>query len=59
MDYLVDPNVFDYQEGYVKILQGPGLGITINEEHVRKMAETGHNWKNPVWRHRDGTVAEW
>ncbi|MEB3102458.1 galactonate dehydratase [Ferviditalea candida] len=59
LDYLADPNVFDYRDGHVKILQGPGLGININEDHVRKMAETGHNWKNPVWRHRDGTVAEW
>ncbi|GAB6099547.1 galactonate dehydratase [Halanaerocella petrolearia] len=59
LDYLVDPSVFDYRDGYVDILQGPGLGIKIDEQHVHKMAEQGHNWKNPVWRHKDGTVAEW
>ncbi|MBN2910833.1 galactonate dehydratase [Polycladomyces sp. WAk] len=59
LDYLVDPSVFRYEEGYVKIPQGPGLGIEINEEHVRKMAAIGHDWKNPVWRHPDGSVAEW
>lgn len=59
LDYLVDPSVFHYEEGYVKIPQGPGLGIEINEEHVRKMAAIGHDWKNPVWRHPDGSVAEW
>ncbi|QIZ67969.1 galactonate dehydratase [Geobacillus subterraneus] len=59
LDYLVDPSVFEYQNGYVKIPQGPGLGIEIHEEYVRKMAEVGHNWKNPVWRHVDGSVAEW
>jgi galactonate dehydratase len=59
MDYLVDPSVFAYQDGSVKIPQGPGLGIEINEEHVRKMAEVGHRWRNPLWRHKDGSVAEW
>ncbi|WP_102347432.1 galactonate dehydratase [Bacillus sp. Marseille-P3661] len=59
LDYIEDRSVFEYKEGYVGIPQGPGLGITINEEHVRKMAEVGHNWKNPVWRHKDGSVAEW
>lgn len=59
LDYIVDQNVFAYHEGYVKIPDGPGLGIEVNEAHVRKMAETGHNWKNPLWRHPDGSVAEW
>ena len=59
LDYLVDTTVFKYEDGYVKIPSGPGLGIEINEDHVRKMAAIGHNWKNPVWRHMDGSIAEW
>jgi len=59
LDYLKDKTVFDYNNGYVKIPEGPGLGIEINEDHVRKMAKEGHNWHNPVWRHTDGSVAEW
>jgi galactonate dehydratase len=59
LDYLVDKTVFKYEKGYVNIPGKPGLGIDINEAHVRKMAEAGHNWKNPLWRHDDGTVAEW
>jgi galactonate dehydratase len=59
LDYLADRSVFEYKDGYVKIPSGPGLGISINEEHVRKMAAIGHNWKNPVWRHKDGSIAEW
>ncbi|MDM5197915.1 galactonate dehydratase [Fictibacillus enclensis] len=59
LDYIVDRSVFHYEEGYVKIPDGPGLGIEINEDHVRKMAEEGHNWRNPVWRHKDGSIAEW
>ncbi|WP_252502081.1 galactonate dehydratase [Sporosarcina sp. Marseille-Q4943] len=59
LDYLNDPKVFDYKEGYVDMLHKPGLGISINEEFVREQAKIGHNWKNPVWRHKDGTIAEW
>jgi galactonate dehydratase len=59
LDYLNDPTVFEYKEGYVDMLKQPGLGISVNEEFVRKQAEIGHNWKNPIWRHKDGTIAEW
>lgn len=59
LDYITDKSVFNYENGFVKIPSGPGLGITVNEEHVKKMSETGHNWRNPVWRHADGSVAEW
>jgi galactonate dehydratase len=59
LDYISDASVFSYQEGYVQIPSMPGLGITINEPLVREKAKLGHNWKNPVWRHGDGSVAEW
>jgi galactonate dehydratase len=59
LDYLTDKTVFQYRDGYVEIPSKPGLGIEINEAHVRKMAAEGHNWRNPVWRHTDGSVAEW
>ncbi|WP_079910999.1 galactonate dehydratase [Paenibacillus sp. 32352] len=59
LDYLLDPKTFDYKDGFVSIPQGPGLGVEVNEEKVREMARIGHDWKNPVWRHEDGTVAEW
>lgn len=59
LDYITDPSVFAYSDGHVRIPDGPGLGITVNEEYVREMAKTGHRWRNPVWRHRDGSIAEW
>ncbi|MCK4259178.1 MAG: galactonate dehydratase [Halanaerobiales bacterium] len=59
LDYLKNPEVFKYENGYVNIPQGPGLGIEVNEEKVRNMAEIGHTWKNPIWRNADGTIAEW
>nr|WP_106780501.1 galactonate dehydratase [Lysinibacillus timonensis] len=59
LDYLVDPSVFQYKDGFVHNLKKPGLGIEINEDYVREKAKIGHEWKNPVWRHTDGTIAEW
>lgn len=59
LDYITDKSVFSYENGFVHIPSGPGLGITIDEEQVIKMAAIGHNWRNPLWRHEDGSVAEW
>ena len=59
LDYLVDKSVFDYENGFCNIPDGPGLGIVVNEEYVRQRAAIGHNWHNPVWRNEDGSVAEW
>jgi galactonate dehydratase len=59
LDYLQDASVFKYENGFVSIPSQPGLGITINEEKVIEMSKVGHNWKNPLWFHEDGSVAEW
>ena len=58
LDYLSDPTVFVYQNGFISVPKGSGLGITVNEEKVRELAQKGHSWKNPVWRNFDGTIAE-
>jgi galactonate dehydratase len=59
LDYLVDRSPFDYKEGFVMIPDGPGLGIEINQAYVDERAAEGHRWRNPIWRHADGSVAEW
>jgi galactonate dehydratase len=61
LDYLVAPSVFEFEDGYVSLPDGPGLGIEVDEQHVReRAAEAGEtDWHNPVWRHPDGSVAEW
>ena len=59
LDYLAEPSVFRYRDGHVSLPEGPGLGITVNEEVVLEKSREGHNWKNPVWRNIDGSVAEW
>ena len=58
LDYLADTSVFEFDDGYVDLPEGPGLGIEIDEEVVRERAGDV-DWHNPVWRHDDGSVAEW
>jgi galactonate dehydratase len=26
---------------------------------VRRAAEVGHRWRSPLWKHADGSLAEW
>lgn len=59
LDYLKNPEVFKINEGYIDRPKLPGLGIQIDEDKVREFANRAENWKNPVWRNEDGSVAEW
>ncbi|MEP9853011.1 galactonate dehydratase [Staphylococcus aureus] len=59
LDYIKNPEVFEYADGYVKIPKGPGLGIEMNEEYIKERNKESHNWKNPIWKHTDGSIAEW
>lgn len=59
LDYIKDPSIFQYKDGYIELLQGPGLGVEVNEEALIEASKVEHDWKNPVWRNEDGTVAEW
>ena len=58
-NYVSNPEVFAFADGFVDIPQGPGLGVEVNEDFVRAQAETSHRWRNPIWRHPDGIIAEW
>lgn len=59
LDYVSNSDVFAYEDGMVTIPKGPGLGINVNENYVLERAKQGHRWRNPVWRHADGSFAEW
>lgn len=59
LDYITNREVFDYKDGFVAIPQGPGLGIEVDEAYVIERAKIGHRWRNPIWRHEDGSFAEW
>jgi galactonate dehydratase len=59
LDYLADPSVFVTRKGHIDRPTGPGLGIEIDVDAVRRAAEHGHRWRNPVWRHADGSLGSW
>ncbi len=59
LDYVKNKSDFDFVDGYVQLPVLPGLGVDVNKELVLEENKTPHNWKNPVWRHKDGSVAEW
>jgi galactonate dehydratase len=62
LDYLLDRSVFTFRDGYVERPLGPGLGVEIDEKAVAeaaRLAASGPDWHNPVWRLPDGSFTEW
>ena len=59
LDYVNNQDDFKFVDGWVDMPKRPGIGVDVNKELVLEENKTPHNWKNPVWRHADGSVAEW
>jgi galactonate dehydratase len=59
LEFLTDKDVLTAVDGYLPIPEGAGLGITIDEEAVRAAHKDRHRWRNPIWRLKDGSFAEW
>jgi galactonate dehydratase len=57
--FCKDPAPLTASDGWLAVPQGPGLGIDIDEDAVREADKDRHRWRNPIWRHQDGTFAEW
>jgi len=58
LDYLVDPSVFDCDDGFIARPTGAGLGIEVDAAAVERAAEVGHAWRLQPWTHSDGSYAE-
>jgi galactonate dehydratase len=59
LDYVVNKEDFKITDGYIKPLPKPGLGVVVDEERVIEASRNAPDWRNPLWRHADGSVAEW
>jgi galactonate dehydratase len=59
LSYVLDPEPFRFVEGHAVRTDRPGLGVAVDEAAVRAADRAGHAWRNPVWRHPDGSLAEW
>jgi galactonate dehydratase len=59
LDYVTNKDDFALVDGYIAPFTRPGLGVEIDEERVIAASRNAPDWRNPVWRHADGSVAEW
>ncbi|WP_162059034.1 galactonate dehydratase [Undibacterium sp. KW1] len=59
LDYVINREDLRITDGYIAALPKPGLGVEIDEERVKEASLRAPDWRNPLWRHPDGSVAEW
>ncbi len=59
LDYVVNREDFHIEGGYIRPLPKPGLGVVIDEARVIEASRNAPDWRNPLWRHADGSLAEW
>jgi len=59
LDYVINKDDFKIVDGYCNPLTKPGLGVEVDEARVIEASKNAPDWRNPVWRHEDGSVAEW
>ncbi|TNM61638.1 galactonate dehydratase [Aliirhizobium smilacinae] len=58
-DYVANKDDFRIEDGWFYPNKRPGLGVEVDEELVIERSKTAPDWRNPVWRLADGSVAEW
>ena len=61
LDYVKNKGDFDVDEdGHIKLLSRPGLGVEIDEERVRREhAAGGADWSDTKWSLPDGCPTTW
>ena len=59
LNFVLNKEALTPIDGYLPVPIGPGLGIDIDEPMVREADKNRHRWRNPIFRTRDGSFAEW
>lgn len=59
LDFVKNKEIFQYKDSYVQLPKGPGLGIDMDEDKIKEVAQEGLVWSNPSWKNYDGTITEW
>ena len=54
--YITNPDIFKVEMGMISLLEGPGLGIQVNEDLIRMedakyRAGQVNAWRNPICKH--------
>ncbi|PQE30833.1 mandelate racemase muconate lactonizing enzyme domain-containing protein [Rutstroemia sp. NJR-2017a WRK4] len=57
--YTLNPEVWKVTNGYIDLMTGPGLGISIDEEEVRKLSVGAKPWVSPGFIGPGGEIREW
>jgi galactonate dehydratase len=57
--YTKNPEVWDVKDGYIGLMGGPGLGIEVDEEMVRRLSKDAKAWVSPGFIGPGGEVREW
>ncbi|QLG28863.1 galactonate dehydratase [Halorarum halophilum] len=58
LSYVEDPSPFEPTDGFLDVPEGPGLGVSIDEERVRDLDGEDLSFERPVGRRPDGSVGE-
>jgi galactonate dehydratase len=59
LNFCVNKEALTPVDSYLSVPEGPGLGVEIDEAAVREAAKEPHRWRNPIFRNKDGSFAEW
>ncbi|PYI16041.1 enolase C-terminal domain-like protein, partial [Aspergillus violaceofuscus CBS 115571] len=57
--YVKNPEVWTVQDGLIRLMDGPGLGIELDEEKIRAAAVDATAWRSPSFQGPGGEWREW
>jgi galactonate dehydratase len=57
--YIKNPDVWKVRHGLVELMNGPGLGIEVDEDKVRAASVNAVAWRSPSFRGPGGEWREW
>ncbi|KAK3207996.1 hypothetical protein GRF29_96g1094995 [Pseudopithomyces chartarum] len=57
--YIKNPEVWKVNDGYIELMQGPGLGIEVDEKWVRRESKDAKAWTTPGFIGPGGEIREW
>jgi len=56
--YVENPEMFDVEDGFIDLPEGPGLGVEIDEDTVEEFDGADLSYARPLGRRADGSVGE-
>ncbi|KAI6784252.1 uncharacterized protein J7T54_004798 [Emericellopsis cladophorae] len=59
LSYSKNPEIWDVKDGFIKLMEGPGLGVDIDEDKVRELSTGAEAWVSPGFVGPGGEWREW